>query len=121
MQWRTVRATVASAVLVVRSSEGRILMVNASPGSFQLPVKFLDGWQNITHQVDDFLRELVDYPASPSLVSVEGVCGAVTFLYRADIGSALSEGLSERWLPPDVAAAMLPPGDARLLSLCAAC
>lgn len=71
LQWRIERATLATAVVVVRSDDGHVLVVSEPSGTFQLPSTSLNGWITITHQVEDWLKELLQRAATASLVSVE--------------------------------------------------
>jgi hypothetical protein len=115
---RLKRAFLAEAAVVVRSGDGRILVMSPSPGELQLPTKALNGWHNVQHQVEDFLKELVGRSVAVSLVSVEGLVGDIIFLYRANLAEMPSGGRNGRWLPPEIVAAKLRPTDARLLTLC---
>ena len=118
LQLRIERATLATAVVVVRSDDGHVLVVSDPSGMFQLPSTSLDGWITITHQVEDWLKELLQRAATASLVSVAGTCGDVTFLYRAEIDTGPVMHQAARWLSPDIAAVSLTNEHARLFSLC---
>jgi hypothetical protein len=54
---RMQRATFANAVLVVRKSDGRVLVVSAPSGELRLPAIPLDAWLPIPTQVEEWLEE----------------------------------------------------------------
>jgi hypothetical protein len=112
------RATPASVAVVLRGNDGKVLVLSDASGAIQLPRKELNGWVNISDQVQDWVGELLGQPAAISLVTIEGACGEVTFLYGAniDVPPAMSE--AARWLEPDIAALSLRDDEAGLLRLC---
>ena len=117
---RMQRATFANAVLVVRNSDGHVLVIPAPSGEPRLPAKPLDAWLPITTQVEELLEQVLHQRATPSLVATDGTPGweGITFLYAATL-EAPSEGGTELWLEPDIAASGLDGNDSRLLLLCA--
>jgi len=118
LHWRLQRATPASAVVVVRNSDGRVLLLSQPSGTFQLPRKELDGRIDITHQVADWLNDLLARPTAMSLVSLEGSCGDVTLLYTVEVDTPSGTEQAARWLSPDIALTGLGAEDVRLLRLC---
>jgi hypothetical protein len=114
------RATFANAVLVVRKSDGQVLVVRAAAGGLQLPTKPLDAWLPITTQVEDLLEQLAHQRSTPSLVAIDGTPSSegITFVYTAMLESPREQG-DELWLESDVAAAALGSNDNRLLLVCA--
>lgn len=117
LHWRLRRATLASIVLVVRSNDGKVLVISDAAGSFHLPRKQPDGWITIPHQIQDWMNELLAQSAAVSLVTIEGACGDVTFLYGANIDTPPAMSQAARWLDPDLAALSLRDDDAHLLRL----
>ena len=59
LHWRMQRATLASVVLVVRSNDGKVLLISDAAGTLQLPRKELDGRVTIPHQAQDWLNGLL--------------------------------------------------------------
>jgi hypothetical protein len=118
LHWRMQRATHASAVVVVRSRDGRVLLLRHPSGMLQLPRKELDGWITIAHQVEDWLNDLLTQSAAISLVSVEGSCGDFTFVYTAKIDNPPVMPSAARWLAPDLSAVSLKNEEAALLRSC---
>jgi hypothetical protein len=118
--WRVLlrmqRATLASAVLVVRGPDGSLLTLPSSSGAFGLPRKALDGWRPIGVQVEEWLDQILRQASNPKLQAIDGTPGrkGVTFLYSADIDASppLADGM---WLDADLAPSTLSAGDRRLL------
>jgi hypothetical protein len=117
LHWRMQRATLASAVVVVRDGDGRVLLLSQPSGTFQLPRKELDGRIDITHQVEAWLNDLLTRATAISLVSLEGSCGDVTLLYTAEVDMPPATEQAARWLLPDFALTGLGAEDVRLLRL----
>jgi hypothetical protein len=117
---RVQRATFANAVLVVRKSDGRVLVLPSSSGNLRLPVKQLHAWGPIPTQVEEWLEQLLHQRSTPSLVAIDGTPGqkGVTFLYAAILEAPMEKG-DALWLEPDVAASGLGGNDSRLLLFCA--
>lgn len=113
---RISRGFIAEAAVVVCSNDGRVLLIKEASGVLHLPRLSVDGWRSVHLQVNALLEELLGQPASASLVSVVGVVGDMTFLFRAE-ASVQDQGGGGPWLAADVAAAALSPKDARLLAL----
>ena len=113
---RMQRATLANAVLVVRKSDGRVLVVQAPSGELQLPAMLLDAWLPITTQVEELLEQVAHQRSTPSLVAIDGTPSSegVTFVYAAMLEAPPEQG-EELWLEQDVAAAALGSNDNRLL------
>jgi hypothetical protein len=116
---RVQRATLANAVLVVRRQDGHVLGLPSTSGELRLPVKELDGWKEVTTQVEEWLEQLLRQRQTPKLVAIEGAPGrqGVTFIYCAEVGAAFPDDASGVWLAPEVALPTLPSGDHRLLLL----
>jgi hypothetical protein len=117
---RMQRATFANAILVVRNSDGRVLLIRAPTGELRLPTIPLDAWLPIPTQVEEWLEEVLQQRSTPSLVAIDGTPGreGVTFLYAATLETPSERG-DELWLEPDVAAGALGGNDNRFLLLCA--
>jgi hypothetical protein len=83
---RVQRATLASAVVVVRRQDGRVLALPSVSGELRLPIKELDGWQAVTTQVEEWLEQLLQDRQTAKLVAIEGTPShhGVTFLYSAE-------------------------------------
>jgi hypothetical protein len=118
LHWRMQRATPASVAVVVHSNDGKVLVISDASGTVCLPRKELDGWINISDQVQDWVGEVLTQPAAISLVTIEGACGDITFLYRANIDTPSAMSEAARWLEPDLAALRLRDDEAGLLRLC---
>ena len=116
---RLKRATLTSAVLVVRSQEGRVLMLPSSSGALGLPTKELNAWEPITTQVEEWLQQLLQEHGPPSLMAVHGTPGekGVAFLYAATAEASFESG-DQLWLDPSVAAAAISDDDSQRLRLC---
>ena len=110
------RATLASAVLVVRGPDGRLLALPSSSGALGLPRKELDGWRPIGAQVEDWLDRILRRASKPKLQAIDGTPGrkGITFLYSADI-DASSSPVDGMWLDADLAPSALSAADRRLL------
>jgi hypothetical protein len=115
---RVQRATLATAVLVVRRQDGRVLTLSTS-GELRLPLKELDGWKAVTMQVEEWLEQLLQQRQTPKLIAIDGVPGrqGVTFVYSAEAGEALPDHASGVWLDPEIALPTLSLRDRRLLLL----
>ena len=118
--WRVLlrmqRATLASAVLVVRGSDGNLLALPSSSGALGLPRKELDGWRPIGAQVEEWLDQILRQASKPKLQAIDGTPGrkGVTFLYSADVDA--SPPLAGcMWLDADLAPSALSAADQRLL------
>lgn len=116
---RVQRSTLATAVLVVRRQDGRVLALPSASGKLELPLKELDGWKAVTTQVEEWLGELLQQRQTPKLVAIEGAPGrqGVTFLFKADVPSSAANRPECIWLDADVALTMLNLGDRGLLLL----
>ena len=100
---------------MVRNRDGRILVLGEPSGTLQLPLKMLA----VTTQVDDWLKQVLQRAATPSLVAVEGTGSeGITFVYKAEIDAESPAHQNECWLPPELAALSLNSGDARRLKIC---
>lgn len=108
---------IAEAAVVVRSNDGRVLLIKEASGELVLPRLSVEGRQSVHLQVAALLEELLEQPASASLVSAVGVVGDMTFLFRAEAPANIKGQGGRSWLAPDVAATALSPKDARLLAL----
>jgi len=114
---RMSRGFIAEAAIVVRSDDGRVLLLKQQSGKLHLPKLSLNGWRSIHLQVENLLKELLGQPVPISLVSPVGVVGDMTFLFRASV-SAVPEAQADRcWLTAEVAATTLSAKDTRLLRL----
>ena len=114
---RIQRACLANAVLVVRTGEGRVLLVAASSGGLQLPTREMNGWLAIGTQVSEWLAQLSPLSAHASLVAVDGTPkSGVIFLYEAMLEAELAEGAA--WVEPHNAASLLDRSHRRLLRRC---
>ena len=102
---------------MVRSDDGRVLLIKEASGALRLLRLSVDGWQSVHLQVDALLKKFLGQPASASLVSAVGVVGDMTFLFRPEAPASVQDRGERRWLAADVAAAALSPKDARLLAL----
>ena len=114
--WRLQRATLATAGLVVRDDEGRVLVIS-DRDSLRLPFLELHGWDPITTQVEEWLAGLGE-TRSVALVAVDGAPGplGVTFVYGAKYeGGTLPSTYA--WLDMNVALCCLNEDDRRLLRL----
>jgi len=113
---RIQRATLASAVLVVRGPDGSFLALPSSSGRLGLPRKELDGWRPIGAQVEEWLDRILRQASKPKLRAIDGTPGrkGVTFLYLAytDASPPLANGM---WLDADLALSALSVADRRLL------
>lgn len=121
MLLRVQRASVATAVLVVRRQDGRVLALASPSGDLSLPNVQLDAWIPVGTQVEMRLAELHLQRSAPSLVAVHGTPGpqGVIFVYAATTERALGRCAEEVWLEPDAAASGLGSEDRRLLKLSA--
>jgi hypothetical protein len=107
--WRALlrmqRATLATAICVLRNSEGQILVAPAPNGELKLPAIPIDGWLNVHAQVEEWLRERVRLPPQPTLVCINGTPSrtGITFLFAATVEtrSVIKE---ERWVDPELIA-----------------
>ena len=110
------RATLASAVLVVRGSDGNLLAFPSSSGALGLPRKELDGRRPIGAQVEEWLDQILRQASKPKLQAIDGTPGrkGVTFLYSADVDASppLADGM---WLDADLAPSAFSAADRRLL------
>jgi hypothetical protein len=113
---RVERATLASAVVVVRRQDGRVLALQSISGELQLPIKELDGWQAVTTQVEEWLEELLQDRQTAKLVAIEGTPShhGVTFLYSAEVPYLVAGGV---WLDADAALPVLNARDREFLLL----
>jgi len=113
---RIQRATLASAVLVVRGPDGSLLALPSSSGRLGLPCKELDGWRPIGAQVEEWLDRILRQASKPKLRAIDGTPGrkGVTLLYSAytDASPPLANGM---WLDADLALSALSVADRRLL------
>ena len=113
---RVQRATLASAVLVVRRPDGSLLAFPSSSGRLGLPRKELDGWRPIGAQVEEWFDQIMRQAPKPKLQAIDGTPGrkGVIFLYSADMDASpsLADGM---WLDADLAPSALSAGDRRLL------
>jgi hypothetical protein len=93
------RATSAKAVLVVKDTDGRILVTHAASGALQFPAKPLDALLPTTTQVEEFLGLVLHYGSTPSLIAVDGKpsAGGVTFLFAPTFNTS-AEGENGIWL-----------------------
>ena len=113
---RIQRASTATAVALVEDRDCRILLLE-EPDRLRLPALPLNGWLSIHEQVDAWLDDLIADASPVSLVTAEGSCGAMAFIFRADYrGLTPTEGL---WLSREEAERRLAPPDARFLELSA--
>jgi len=118
---RVQRACLANAVLVVRSAEGRVLLVPSSSGGLQLPTREMNGWIAIGTQVGQWLAQFSPLPAQASLVAVDGTPrSGVTFLYEAVLQTE-TVGADKVWVEPDSAESILSGNDRRFLHRCTDC
>ena len=110
------RATLASAVLVVRGSDGNLLAFPSSSGALGLPRKELDGRRPIGAQVEEWLDQILRQASKPKLQAIDGTPGrkGVTFLYSADI-DAIPPGDDCMCLDAKLAPSALSAADQRLL------
>jgi len=120
--WRMVlrvqRSCVANAVLVVRSGEGRVLLVSAPSGGLQLPTREMNGWIAIGTQVSQWLAQLSSFATHATLVAVDGTPrSGVTFLYEAVLESESADA-DKVWVDPDSAVSILDCKNRRLLCHC---
>jgi hypothetical protein len=112
---RVQRACLANAVLVVRSGEGRVLLVPSSSGGLQLPTREMNGWIAIGTQVSQWLAQLSPTATHALLVAVDGTPkSGVTFVYEAVLDTE-SAGADKIWVEPDSAVSILNGHDRRLL------
>lgn len=112
---RVQRSTLASAVLVVRRHDGRVLALASTSGELRLPLKELDGWKAVTTQVAEWLDQLVEQRQTPHLMAIEGTPRqGMTFLYSAEAVRCATKGI---WVDADVAAPTLNQHDRQLLLL----
>ena len=113
---RIQRATLASAVLVVRGPDGSLLALPSSSGRLELPRRELDGWRPIGAQVEEWLDRILRQASKPKLQAIDGTPGrkGVIFLYSADMDASpsLADGM---WLDADLALSALSVADRRLL------
>ena len=81
---RVQRATLASAVLVVRRPDGSLLAFPSSSGRLGLPRKELDGWRPIGAQVEEWFDQIMRQAPKPKLQAIDGTPGrkGVTFLIQ---------------------------------------
>jgi hypothetical protein len=116
---RVQRSTLATAVLVVRRQDGRVLALPSVSGEPQLPLKELDGWKTVSGQVEEWFEQLLQQKQTPRLVAIDGAPGhsGVTFLFSAEVPSSASSHSNGIWLDADVALPTLNPSDRRLLHL----
>jgi hypothetical protein len=115
---RVQRAFLANAVLVVRNSQGRVLLVPAPSGGLQLPTREMNGWLAVGTQVNEWLVQLSPLRAHASLVAVDGTPkSGVIFLYEAVLKTE-SAGADKIWVEPDSAVSILNGNDRRLLHRC---
>jgi hypothetical protein len=118
MLLRVQRSCLANAVLVVRSGEGRVLLVSAPSGGLQLPTRELNGWIVVGTQVSQWLAQLSPLATHASLVAVDGTPrSGVTFLYEAVLETE-SAGADKVWIEPESAVSILDGNDRRLLGRC---
>lgn len=113
---RVQRATLASAVLVVRRPDGSLLAFPSSSGRLGLPRKELDGWRPIGAQVEEWLDQILRQASKPKLQAIDGTPGrkGVTFLYSADVDASPPDAGCV-WLDADLAPSALSVADRRLL------
>jgi hypothetical protein len=113
---RVQRATIASAVVVVRRQDGGVLALPSISGELQLPIKELDGWKAVTTQVEEWLEQLLQHRQTAKLVTIEGTPGyhGVTFLYSAEVPYLVAGGV---WLDADAALPVLNARDREFLLL----
>jgi hypothetical protein len=116
---RVQRATLATAVLVVRRQDGCVLALPSTSGELRLPLKELNGWKAVTMQVEEWLEQLLQERQTPKLVAIDGTPGrqGVTFIYCAEAGAACPDHAGGVWLDPQIALPTLPSCDRRLLFL----
>ena len=118
MLLRVQRSCLASAVLVVHSGEGRVLLVPSSSGGLQLPAQEMNGWIAIGTQVSQWLAQLSPLATHATLVAVDGTPrSGVTFLYEAVLESESADA-DKVWVQPDSAISILDGKNRRLLSRC---
>ena len=96
---RVQRATLAKAVLVLRRSDGCVLVIPSPSGGLALPEKLLDAWVPITTQVEAWLSQLLQAESKLSLVAINGTPARedVTFLYSA----TAAKNSNQLWLRTD--------------------
>ena len=113
---RVQRATLASAVLVVRRGDGSVLALPSTSGALALPRKELDGWRPIGTQVEEWLVQILRHTSTFQLQAIDGTPGrkGVTFLYSADTDASPPEA-GCMWLDAELAPSALSVGDRRLL------
>jgi hypothetical protein len=99
---RLQRATVADVKLVVRDERGRTLAIPSALGELRLPGKALDGWRNITIQVQEFVEELLGTDGNPRLLTIEGAPSArgMTFVFSVSVEGQLETG-DAVWVEPN--------------------
>ena len=114
---RARRATFAHAVLIVRSSDGRILTFNSPSKGACLPRREIAPRISIQTQVESWLQEFSAYQAAPSLVAIKGVPSweGLSFIYAVRIETVCSPANEAMWLDQKTAASVLSSIDYELL------
>jgi hypothetical protein len=108
---RVRRASLARAVLVVRNTDGDILVQPDRSGHLRLPSVALDAWQSIPPQVESGARQILGRDLSPEFQTIEGRCSDIIFVYATDplnSGDLVEEA---HWLTPESNATHLSSAD----------
>jgi len=104
---RARRASLSTAVLVVRSGSGEVLVKANKSSGHSLPRMELNCWQPFLPQIEDWAEEFTSHAFSPTLTAVEARCGDFTFVYSSRLVSSECISSATCWLTPEVAAQSL--------------
>ena len=121
--WRIVlrlqRATLARVVLIARRSDGAVLVLSTDSNELMLPAKNLNGWEVVTTQVEDLLRQTLGQHQTPRLIAIQGTPSpaGVTFLFSAEISAPVLNRAESKWLHASIIPPLLSPSDRELLLL----
>ena len=114
---RARRASLASAVLIVRNVDGGVLVQCNGLGDMCLPRLELNGWQSSAPQVESWAKQILGCDLRPVFQAVEGCCGDLRLIYATRDLASPDANSGAHWLMPQQAEEQLTRAELQFIRL----